>query len=219
MQTLTDIRAAVLTRLQRSIMYQRIMEGGLDKNLYAGYLVNVYHYAQHSPKVIGMAGARAANTHPELAAYLLHHATEEIGHERWARSDLIDLGLKPEQISASRPNTACLGMIGMEYYIAGTANPVSLFGWMFTLEALGDDVGHLISRQLDRTLTLEGRGAYFLAGHGDADHDHIQEITQTIEKHMRDPSDLADTLHVAHASADLYLRMLDEVVEEDRRWI
>ena len=66
---------------------------GLDKTTtYAGYLVNVYHYARHSPQVISLAASRAVQSNREPAAYLMHHGTEEIGHEQWASSDLSTWG-------------------------------------------------------------------------------------------------------------------------------
>jgi pyrroloquinoline quinone (PQQ) biosynthesis protein C len=215
---LAALRSSALERLKHTEMFGRIARGGMDKHLYACYLINVYHYAQHSPKVIALAGSRCANSHPALAAYLMHHATEEIGHEKWAHSDLKDLGWSEDQIASSRPGTSCTAMVGMEYFVAGHWNPVALFGWLFALEAFGDDVGHLVSKKLDSSLGLRGKASYFLAGHGDADHDHIREITTTIEEHMRDPKDVADTIHIATVSCDLYIGILDEVVRDRSRW-
>lgn len=212
MKQLGELRKSALDRLKRTEMFGRLERGGLEKQHYVRYLTNVYHYAQHSPKVIAMAGARCANSHPGLATYLMHHATEEIGHEKWAHSDLRDLGVSEEAIAASRPGTSCTAMIGMEYYVAGYGNPVALFGWLFVLEAFGDDVGHLVSGKLDASLGLRGKGSYFLAGHGDADHDHIREITSAVEEHMHDPKDVADMLHVAKVACDLYLGILEESV-------
>jgi hypothetical protein len=64
-------------------------------------------------------------------------------------------------------------------------------------------------------LALKGKASYFLAGHGDADHDHIREITTTIEEHMREPADTADMLHIARVSCDLYLGILDDCVRSE----
>ena len=58
MQELIAMRQGTLEQLKQTQMFQRIMTGGLDKNLYAGYLINVYHYAQHSPNVIALASSR-----------------------------------------------------------------------------------------------------------------------------------------------------------------
>jgi pyrroloquinoline quinone (PQQ) biosynthesis protein C len=219
MDELGIIRSETLERLKRTEMFRRLQGTSLDRNTYAGYLVNVYHYARHSPHVISLAGSRAVQSNPRLAAYLMRHATEEIGHERWAHSDLLRLGLTEDQIRASRPGTYCTSMIGMEYFVAGHWNPLALFGWLFVLEALGDDVGHFVAGRLDSSLRLDSSATYFLRAHGTADHDHIRDIVEAIQEHMKDPNDIADMLHIAKVSGDLYLGILDEVVEEGRAWV
>ncbi len=216
MQELTSLRSEALERVKRSRIFSRL-ETGLDRGTYAAYLVDVYQYAQHSAKVIALAGSRAVSSHPALAAYLMRHGTEEIGHEQWAYSDLRKLGLAEEAIRASRPGTACASMIGLEYFVAGHWNPVALFGWMFVLESLGDDIGHFAAQRIGRALD-DSSATYFLAGHGDADHDHAREITETIQKHMTDPADVADTLHVARVARDLYLGILDEAIARGPQW-
>ena len=78
----------------------------------------------------------------------MHHADEELGHEQWALDDLAVLGVPAQLVRASRPVPACAAMIGYEYYIAAHANPVALFGWLYTLEAMGDDLGSRIARNV-----------------------------------------------------------------------
>jgi len=212
-------RKASLDRVVGSSIVKSIMAGGVPKNAYASYLVNVWHYAIHSPKVIAIAGARCSDTHPELSAYLLHHAGEELGHDEWALSDLRALGVSEDRVRASRPDHACAAMIGMEYYWAAHANPVALFGWMFTLEALGDDVGHLIATALDKSLSLGGQGSYFLTGHGEADHDHIREITEKVAAHLTDPKDRADMMYVAELSSGLYTQILEQSLRCEESWL
>lgn len=219
MEQLKSLRSGTLQRLQSSELFRRLMGTSINKNIYAGYLINVYHYAKHSARVISLAGSRCVTSHPQLAAYLMRHATEEIGHEEWAHSDLLELGVSEQRIAESRPGVSCTSMIGMEYYVAGYWNPVALFGWLFVLEALGDDVGGLVAKKLDASLQLAGKGSYFLAGHSEADHDHIKDITDTIEKYMKDERDIADMLHIAQTSCELYLGILQEAVCEERVWV
>jgi pyrroloquinoline quinone (PQQ) biosynthesis protein C len=219
MQELAAMRRESLDRLQQSRVLQRLLNGEVDRSAYAAYLINVYHYAQHSPQVIALAASRAVKSHPALATYLMHHATEEVGHEQWAYSDLKQLGLTDDQIRSSRPGTACTSMVGMEYFVAGHWNPVALFGWLFVLEAFGDDVGHFVAERLNSSLKVEGGATHFLNGHGAADHDHIRDITHTVESHMQDPMDLADMVHIAKVSRDLYIGILEESLAEARSWL
>jgi pyrroloquinoline quinone (PQQ) biosynthesis protein C len=207
---LLALRRTSLERITRSPVVEQIMSGKDPEKLYIRYLKNVYHYATHSAVVIGMAGARSVHRSNKVAEYLLHHATEETGHESWAFSDLKDLGLSEKEILESRPTPNCLAMIGMEYYYAAHGNPIALLGWMYTLEALGDDVGHMMAKKLGETLALgQKKGTYFLAGHGDADHDHIKGITTTIIEHVP-PADREEMIYVAENSANFYIGLIND---------
>jgi heme oxygenase len=203
------------TRVRDEILDQPIVRalfaGSLDRAAYARYLENVWHYAQHSAIVIGLAGTRCVATHPELADYLLRHAREELGHDGWALDDLAALGMTEDRVRAGRPVPACAAMIGVEYYVAAHANPVGIFGWLFVLEAMGDDLGHAVAKGVAQGLALPD-GIRFLAGHGEADEEHTREIVEQIERYVR-PADQAEVHFVADVIADLYVRMFREIGE------
>jgi heme oxygenase len=209
MEYLLQVRRNVLEQIKASRAGTRVLSGEGSREVYTKYLMNVWHYAQHSAIVIGMAGARAVARAPELADYLLHHAREELGHEQWALDDLAALGIGKDEVRASRPVPACAAMIGYEYYIAAHANPIGLFGWLYVLEAMGEDLGGTIAEKLRADLGLE-QGVKFLAGHGEADEAHTADLTQQIKEHVSD-EDLTDVHHVADVVADLYTRFFDEV--------
>jgi pyrroloquinoline quinone (PQQ) biosynthesis protein C len=143
----------------------------------------------------------------------MHHATEEVGHEKWAQSDLQVLGISADEIMQSRPTPSCSAMIGTEYYWAVHDNPVALIGWMYTLEGFGDDIGHLVASQIAKQLPSGQGGTYFLHSHGDADHEHIRDITKVISQDVAE-KDLDDVFHVADLSCRFYLGMLSEAAEE-----
>jgi heme oxygenase len=209
MQYLTAVRKRVLEGITATPIVASVLSGDADPQAYARYLTNVWHYAQHSSTVIGLAGSRCVARNPRLADYLLHHAREELGHEQWALDDLAVLGVTPESVRASRPVVSCAAMIGYEYYVAGVANPVGLFGWLYVLEAMGDDLGGMVAKALGSALQLDS-GLKFLAGHGEADVEHTRDIIEQIEQHV-DEQDLPDVHHVADVVADLYVRMFHEL--------
>jgi hypothetical protein len=206
---LNDLRGRVRDGISEQRLVRDLFAGRLERAYYARYLENVWHYAQHSSVVIGTAGARCVTTHPKLADYLLHHAREELGHEEWALADLAAMGIGAERVRASRPVLACAAMIGMEYYVAAHGNPVGIFGWLFVLEAMGDDLGHAAAESVKRELDLPD-GIRFLAGHGDADAAHTKDITEQIERNVTG-ADLQDVHFVADVMADLYVRMFREI--------
>jgi hypothetical protein len=177
---------------------------------YKVYLSRVAaQYAPHSPIVMALAASRCMTTHQELSRYLLHHAGDEQGHDTWAFQDLTSLGLS--WLRAARAVPSCEAMIGYTYFIAGHDNPVGLYGWMYVLEAVGDDLGREAAQGIRQNLGLVDDGVRFVAGHGEADRVHIKELEDQITRHATSEQDRADILRVAEVSATLYLRMFQEV--------
>ena len=211
MEYLIAVRQRVLKELTGIEAIQTVLAGKPDLAVYTRYLTNVFHYACHSAEVIALAGARCTRSHPEASRYLLHHAREEMGHELWALDDLRALGMDEQAVRAGRPVPACAAMIGFEYYVAGRTNPIGLFGWLYVLEAIGDDLGKRVAAGLQNALGGSTRGIKFVAGHGVADHEHTADLTDVISQHITAPQDVADVNHVADVSADLYVRMFRQI--------
>src|SRR5262245_43910558 len=110
---LAELREESLRRVGKAPLVRELLRGEPSRRAYVRYLLDVHHYAQHSASVIALAGARALGNHPELGGYLIRHAAEELGHDVWARNDLVALGLSEEEVHAARPSCACMAMIGM----------------------------------------------------------------------------------------------------------
>lgn len=218
MQHLLDLRKRVHEELGTTRLVRDVLEGRPSRDGYVRYLENVRYYAQFSPVVMATAAARAVPTHPELARYLLHHADEETGHDLWALADLEDLGVPRKEALAATPVPACQALVGYVHYVAGFANPVGLFGWMYILEAVGNDLGTLAGAKLARGLGDAKGAVRFVAGHGVADTDHTREITEQLEAHVRESGDRAAVDGVADVVTDLYLRMFREIGGERARW-
>jgi pyrroloquinoline quinone (PQQ) biosynthesis protein C len=196
------IRTNTNERIHGSDLVYGLLNGEPNMESYKRYLLDVRSYAVHSPVVIGLAGSRATQTNRGVGAYLLHHATEEVGHEDWAAADLRKLGMADEAILAHTPSLPCQSMIALEYYWANVTNPVSVMGWMFTLEALGDDMGHYIAAAVDNH---QSGASVFVNQHGTADHDHIADIIGTLERHVENDRDRQDVLRAAQTASDLYV--------------
>lgn len=213
MNHLVDVRKRVRAGLEATTVVKSALAGTVNRDQYARYLANAWHYARNSPKVMAIASARCMDDHPELAAYLLRHAEEERGHDQWALADLRALGVKETSVRESAPVPACAAMIGYIHYVAGVANPVGLFGWMYILEAVGEDLGAAIAGKLKAAMPSDASHR-FVTGHGVSDVGHTHELTEQIERHVRDKEDVRDVDRVADVVADLYVRMFREIGEE-----
>jgi heme oxygenase len=206
---LRSLQDKVSTRIMSCDIVQQLVSGNISVDQYRRYMSDVYCYALHSAQVIALAGSRLVLSHPPLAQYLFRHAEEELGHDKWAASDLQDLGLSPADIRGIVPSSACARMIGLEYYYAAHANPVGLFGWMFVLESLGGKIGGIMARAVDQTLKLNGKGIYFLRGHGEADAHHSEDLFEMISEHVNSAEDRAAFLYMCREAEELYCGILD----------
>lgn len=206
---LETLQQDIYSQVTTHPLVEAISARRMDRKQYRTYMEDVYAYAQHSSQVIALSGVRLMDRQPDLARYLLHHADEELGHDKWAASDLGDLGLSPADIAASRPSSACLRMIALEYYYAEHENPVGLLGWMFVLESLGGKIGGKIARGIDQALQLNGRGTYFLAGHGDADTHHAEDLFRVISANVTSVADQEAFTRMAGEGRELYGSILD----------
>lgn len=188
---------------------RQLMQGRVTKEQYKTYLMDVYSYALHSSVVIGIAATRMVHSHPPLSEYLFRHAGEELGHDRWAASDLRDLGMSENEIDSIQPSSPCARMIALEYYYAAHANPVGLFGWMFVLESLGGKIGGDIADGIDKVLALNGKATYFLKGHAEADAHHSEDLFVAISENMVVQEDKIAFETMVSESLDLYAAILD----------
>lgn len=211
MEKLNHIRRQVAQGLQESAAIKPIIEGNGDKAVYGQYLINVYKYAQYSAKVIALAAARCMKDHPELGKYLLHHSEEEEGHDKWALEDLAELGISKKEADKAFPVPSCSAMIGYVHYLALEANPVSLFGWLFVLESMGDDLGGTMANLLDKNLKLEGKALRFVKGHGVNDVEHTCDIVEQLQSNVTNQDDMREIEHAAEVIGDLYVRLFNEV--------
>ncbi|MEA3410654.1 MAG: iron-containing redox enzyme family protein [Pseudomonadota bacterium] len=213
MDRLLEIREQVRHGMQVSAAIKPILEGGGDVEHYKTYLINVYKYARHSSKIIALAASRCINSYPELGKYLLVHSEEEEGHDHWAMTDLNELGVAQEVVHDTYPVPACSALIGYTHYLAEYGNPVALFGWLYVLESMGDDLGSSLARYLDKNLDLQGKSLRFVAGHGVNDVEHTADINEHLSKFVTEERDRKDIVHAARVVGDLYVRMFNEIAE------
>lgn len=218
MEKLGTIRKQVNDELVQTRIVRDILDGQPDLDAYRRYLVNVRYYAQFSPVVMALGASRCVATHPELAGYLLHHADEEKGHDAWALADLADLGIGRDEALTARPVGACQALVGYIHFLAGHDRAIGLFGWMFVLEAVGNDLGTIAGEKLHEGLGAKRKAIRFVAGHGVADTDHTREIVEQIEAHVTSPDDQNAVLHAAEVVAGLYLQMFHELGGERVTW-
>jgi pyrroloquinoline quinone (PQQ) biosynthesis protein C len=205
---LHQMQEQIANRALATPVVQALMKGQATRAHYRAYLIDVLAYARHNSTVIPHAGSRLVLSHPPLAEYLFQHATEELGHEQWVDSDLRDLGMTESDIASSEPSSACLRMIGLEYFYAMHDNAVGLFGWMFVLYSLAGKVGVGFAKALDQSLHLQGKATHFLRGHAGADSHQPDDLCRVILDHVKTEADQRVFHTMARESEELYRDIL-----------
>jgi pyrroloquinoline quinone (PQQ) biosynthesis protein C len=218
MARLSALRGSVAEQLTGTRVARQLFDGSLARELYVDYLINVHYYARFSPILMAAAAARCTTSNEPLSLYLLHHADEEMGHERWAYDDLRVLGADDAAIRAGRPVTSCQALVGLTHYVAYHDNPIGLFGWMYVLESVGSDLGPAVGDELRKVFGLTDGGVKFVEGHGVNDAEHAADLEEKIATHVTEAADAAAVEQVAETVVDLYVRMFREIGGEEPSW-
>lgn len=207
--SLRQLQQLTIERIMATAFVQAVHGQTIAHAQYRAYLIDVHHYARHNAQVIALAGSRLALSHPQLAEYLLAHASEEVSHDSWAHADLLELGLTDSEIARSTPSNPCLQMLGLEFLYAAHLNPLGFLGWLFVLRSVGSSFGGETVGALDRTLGLEGKGLAFLRSHASADAQHAEDLLGIIEQHISGEADRESFVRMMGLSSELYVGLLD----------
>lgn len=171
-----------------------------DLQFYANWLAQTYYYTLQSPMILARAGAYCSNEQKKLRKRFLEHTLEETSHEILAANDLKSLGLNILNFQEFPETTS---FYEVQYYKAQYRHPVSIFGWILSLEGAAVAVGDEIFK---RVKTHYGKGYTFLKVHSQEDVDHLDKALEIVGQI---PTELhGDLIQDFEQSTKLYLDML-----------
>jgi pyrroloquinoline quinone (PQQ) biosynthesis protein C len=186
---------------------RRLFDGSIDLGGYAHYLVQTYHYVRWSMTLLAGAGARLKRLgrHPRLAELLLQKATEESGHEQWLLADLKNLGWSAERVHAAERAPAVDAYISWNFFTSRAGVPTAFLGTAYILEYLSVTraSGAVARLLLANAIPNIRKAVTFLRSHGDADGDHVAELTSVLRT-LTDREDQAAVLLSARTTRALY---------------
>lgn len=147
----TDV-AALLSQLDvwRTELHESYNEhlapSAVSKEVFAGWLVEMYHYIRDFPAVIDVAAERASGP---LLQLLELYGRQEVGHENFVLETLRRIGLPADEVVSSRPlvSTSAIGLLMRELV---AANPGAMLLIAHLIEADGFD--EAVMRSLDRDI-------------------------------------------------------------------
>ena len=207
--------------LDNSRFVKLVREGQCDKQLYAMYMLETFHYTKHNARNQAIVGAlmpesgdRARSA--QYQKFCFEHAMEETGHELMALHDVLSLGLAKEDVRPGRPLPATEVLIAYLYWISAQGNPVQRLGYSFWAENCYTYINPIIE-QIRSTLGLKASQMTFFIAHSAIDKDHAEEVQKMLVDHCRTDQDWEDVETVMETSLRLTGNLLEDVYWEYRR--
>jgi pyrroloquinoline quinone (PQQ) biosynthesis protein C len=200
-------------RLLGAAFFGALRNGTLTRAQYGRFLVEVFHYSRHTPRLLAAASSKLKFEDQGLFDRFMENAHEEAGHDRWALQDLASLGWNIEQVITSDPLPSTEAMVAFSYYVINYLDPLGLLGSNYALETLGSGAATDVASQLQRTLGIGPESLTFLSGHGEADQDHVIHLKRVTNEFARSPEVQRLVVRAAKTVYHLYRAMMDEVWE------
>jgi pyrroloquinoline quinone (PQQ) biosynthesis protein C len=201
-------------RLESDTPFKKLLEGEADSDLYVRFLIQTYHYVKFTPTSLRLAAERLKDhsnpLYESLRERFREHEAEEQGHDQWVLNDLINLGQDPDIVQRIYPCDEIDAYNAYSKFVVKSSNAVAILGQAFMLEGISQRYGTPMARNLsEKSNILNARNAVsFLAGHGDADQEHMAELRRVIDL-ITDQHDLDAVVLCAKVVSQLYSSMID----------
>jgi len=151
---------------------------------YVDLLKYTYGYVRHSVELMERACEDLGHQHSRFRRYLRCHIKEEVGHEAWVLDDLRYLGIDDGAVQGSAVNPIIARMVGSQYYAIENIHPLSLFGYIYVLEAKGLKAAHVF--ELSKSFGIPINAMTTLMRHAEEDIGHAADLTGLINSVLDD---------------------------------
>lgn len=177
--------------------------------IYTRFLVDSYYHVRAAAKVYALAATRVSTKDEEVRQWLLEHAFEEYGHHRWIEDDLKAMNYDVSRLESSKPSVPCDCLVAYMYYIAGHENPMGTIGDTYVIEGLSQLFATQLAGNIKGMLGLPDSAVSYLAKHGAADQEHMNEVRDLIDTYVRREEDLASIVQVSKVEFALYGQIVE----------
>lgn len=177
-----------------------------NKEAYANWVSQTYHYVCHSTRLLALAASRFDDA--KLHGRFLEHLREEKGHEKLATNDLKHLGMP---VGECFPETHAFYMT--QYYYLEHMPPTAFFGWILCLEGVAATVGTEI---YNRVKAAHGeKAAAFWKVHSGEDIEHLEKAFAMLE--LVPAADAGKLIENMQVSSGLYADLLRQCAEQTHK--
>jgi pyrroloquinoline quinone (PQQ) biosynthesis protein C len=161
---------------------------------------------------------RTPTTEKKLLRRQLRHAIEEIDHDFLALNDLEKLGVKREEVIASRPEPETQAFASLIYDLVIRERPIGRLGYSFWAEgALNEEQLPFIADRVRYHFELPDDHMTFLVAHAELDKGHSKAAIKAIEAHVRTDEDKEAVTYFGKATLRMYYHFLEAVFEKFER--
>ncbi len=220
LQRLAALDAVIAARWQEIVTHPLAAAylGGLmsgDRRVYALYMMQVYHYASHTPRNQALVGANRANVDVRYQRYCFEHALEETGHDLMAVKDLraIGLDLRDPLLDLPRPLPATELIVAWLYWVSTHDDPVARLGYTYWAERSYDLVRPFMEAAKGK-MGLGRSDMTFFFAHSEVDVKHAGDVRRILLAVCEREEHWAAVQRTAEVTLRLTLDMLVQIHEE-----
>ncbi|MCK6445124.1 MAG: iron-containing redox enzyme family protein [Planctomycetes bacterium] len=197
-------------RIHRGPFWRHLRERGLDRELYAGLMAELFHSTRHNAQNQALAAVRVGSDRVGLLRYALQHALEEAGHDLMVLHDLKAIGVDAERVARSRPLPETDAFVAYLYRVAGTHDATARLGYSYWAESCYPHIRELLDA-MRRDLGLSDAQMTFFVAHSEIDRDHFTEVEHVVATYCTTTETQAGTLEVLERTLHLQGAVIDAV--------
>jgi hypothetical protein len=181
----------------------------IDRRIYALYLVQIYNWANHVARSLGLAGANTYIRNQEFMSFAFSHGIEEAGHELMAVNDLRALGvpLAEDLSNMPPPLPRTEALIGYINWVVTHENPIRSLGFFYWVERPYDHIRPVVTA-VQKACKLTDEQMSFFYAHEKLDVKHGNDLEEALVKFCVTDKDWEEARMVMNTSQTLLIDMI-----------
>ena len=210
MDTISEIARAfqsTMSTFSSTSPMVRLQRGDFGIHHYKSILREVFHYTKEDPQMQSLVTVYFRGADRDTVKMFLKHATSEIGHEYLALNDLQSLGVDVSSVAESNPLPATMALTAFPFYQIVFRNPIGYLGYLYFLEFMPTQMGHIYAAALQRAGVPE-TALGFLTEHMSVDQAHNNLMFEYLKRLVHDRDDLDCIIYAMRVTGHLYSEML-----------
>ena len=181
----------------------------IDRRIYGLYLVQIYNWANHVARSLGLAGASTYIRNKEFMSFAFSHGIEEAGHELMAVNDLKAIGvpLADDLSNMPPPLPRTEALIGYINWVVTHENPIRSLGFFYWVERPYDHIRPVV-QAVQKACKLTDEQMSFFYAHERLDQKHGEDLEAALVKFCTTEKDWDEAKLVMNMSQTLLIDMI-----------